>query len=178
MFFQTEKKMKSEFDEFEELQDDDCPCCRFMREEWGMIEDVPINLLKAKGIPLPDPATLDDSALHNALWTVIHELAELRIFLECTDHLSDGELYAALWSEILHQRMMFAPGDIYGACHVDLSDAGSGEPTNWLRYYADEETRERWQKNFPDTAVPVHEDPPFARAVLLPSPGDVFETLQ
>ncbi len=38
----------------------------------------------------------------------------------------------------------------------------------WLKYYADEETRQRWAEDFPNDVVPPHEDPPYDRDRHLP----------
>lgn len=38
----------------------------------------------------------------------------------------------------------------------------------WPKYYADEETRQCWAKDFPNDVVPPHEDPPYDRDRHLP----------
>jgi len=39
----------------------------------------------------------------------------------------------------------------------------------WMKYYADDATRQQWLKDFPDYEMPPHEEPPFDRDKDLPS---------
>ena len=56
-------------------------------------------------------------------------------------------------------------------CHLDLVGSGSEEDIAlWLKYYADEETRVQWARDFPDMVVPPHENPPYDRDRQLPKP--------
>lgn len=152
---------------FDELTMDDCPICREMRDEWGVIDAVPFEYLTARGVELPDPAQLDDESLHDALWRMIHGLAGMRIFLEMTDHLSDRQLYEQLWREDLRQPMMFSPEDTDSATHLPM--LADTDIDGWLRYYADERDREYWRRNSPEVVVPPHEEPPYDRDSMLPS---------
>jgi len=53
--------------------------------------------------------------------------------------------------------------------HLDVVGSGSEEDMAiYLRYYANEETRQSWAADFPDLAVPPHEEPPYDRDRLLP----------
>jgi hypothetical protein len=160
------------------IDEEECPCCRMMKEEWGMIESAPRNALLAAGIPLPRPETVADDQLRDVLWRVINGLAELRIFLDSTDHLSDRDLYTLLHDDILGRPMFYSPNDPYSAAHVSMVGSGSDEDTElWLRYYADEMTRARWATDFPDDVIPPHDEPPHQRDELLPHRLDIFETL-
>ena len=58
------------------------------------------------------------------LWEIIDQLARRRVFLSQTDHLSDRELYALLWSDILHEDTKDVPVDESSACHIDLLSGG------------------------------------------------------
>ena len=61
------------------------------------------------------------------------------------------------------------PMDENSACHIDLVSSGSEEDIRlWLRYYADEEDRQRWRKDFPDDDIPPRETPPHDRDRHLP----------
>jgi hypothetical protein len=117
--------------------------------------------LKAIGVELPEGDDLDDVALLKALWSIIEGLARLRVFLDQTDHLSDRELYTQLVRELLAEEMPALDGDESSAWHIDV--LGYDTPELYLKYYADEKTRESWRIDFPDDPIPAHEDLPYDR---------------
>lgn len=166
--------MNNEFDEQYDADtlDDDCPCCRMMRDEWGVIEEAPLQRLLDRGLSIPQTETLGDDALKAKLQEIFAALADLRIFLEHTDHLSDRELYDLLCSDVLVSPLMFSPGDTCSAAHVSLTDHGSADGDNWLRYYANEEDRQQWLRQWPDYDMPPHVDPAYDRDAMLPLPYD------
>ncbi len=127
--------------------------------------------LQSAGIDLPAPETLDDAGVSAKLWEVIHALAKMNTFLYATDHMSDRELYEQLWNESLREESpSFPPGSGWNH-HIDAVSSGSDDENDaYLRYYADEETRERWKRDFPTEEIPPHEEPPYKRAHLLPQP--------
>jgi hypothetical protein len=128
--------------------------------------------LERSGVSLPAPETLNDRELTAKLWEVINRLAQLRVFLEDTDHLSDRELYTKLWSDVLREETKDIILDQDSACHIQMLGSGSEEDTHlYLKYYADEAWRDHWLEDFPDDAVPDHEDPPYDRDRLLPKPS-------
>jgi hypothetical protein len=124
------------------------------------------------GVNLPAPETLDDVQLHLTMWKVIMALADLGVFIEHTDHLSDRDLYAHLWHHTRRDEVPdidHEPGE--SACHVDVLGGGSEEDTQvFLRYYADDAERGRWLADFPDCPMPPHEDPAYDRDRHLPKP--------
>jgi hypothetical protein len=127
--------------------------------------------LEEAGIELPAPETLNDEQLAKKLWEVIHALALLRVFLEETDHLSDRELYTELWSDMLREEVKAMPPDPDGAYHLSPLGGCSDEDIQLqMKYYADEEWRQQFQKEFPDFVIAEHEDPPYDRDRLLPQP--------
>ena len=125
--------------------------------------------LEEDGVTLPPADTLDDEALTNKLWEVIRQLAKRRVFLSCTDHLSDRELYEDLRTDLLCQLTPDFKADEDSAWHLDVVGSGSEEDTYlYLKYYADEQWRRDWAKDFPEDEMPPHEAPPYQRDWLLP----------
>jgi hypothetical protein len=133
--------------------------------------------LRETGYAMPKPASLSDQEIGLELWQVIQRLAELRLFLASTNHLSDRELYAWLYREVLPAETISGPIDPHSACHFDVLGACSEDDTAcWLRYYADEGDRREWQQFNPGEPLPPHEDPPYQRDHLLPQPTYPPET--
>ena len=136
-------------------------------EERGM------GLLPSISLPpleFQDPEGLVDDELNGLLWRKIAELAERRIFLEQTDHLSDRELYSVLCSpEMKECTTQVVPEN--GAVGFDILGGYSEEDIElYLRYYADEPERDRWHSKWPDDSIPAKETPPFQRDAKLPKP--------
>ena len=128
----------------------------------------PFDTLTRDGFELPSPEKLDDAALTAKLRELIHALAARRLFLHSTDHLSDRELYAWLWSDGLREELM-GFGLPMGNCHLDVLGASREEDIILqMRYYADEEERGRWAADFPDFQMPPRAKPPFDRDRHLP----------
>lgn len=131
-----------------------------------------VTELKAIGVELPEPDGLDDETLHQALWTVIHALATLHVYLDQTDHLSDRELYTKLLRETLPEEMDALDGGDNSAWHIDILGGWSLEDVAlFLKYYATEEQRDHWRRDSPDLEMPEHEDPPYDRDRDLPQPS-------
>jgi hypothetical protein len=122
------------------------------------------------GIKLPEPESIADADITTKLWEVIAGLAQLRVFLDQTDHLSDRELYSRLWHDCLRVDTP-AIDEIGFNTHVDLA---MEDTDAYLKYYADEKDREFWAKDFPDDPMPDSADPPFNRDWLLPRPHYTF----
>ena len=110
--------------------------------------------------------------LRGRLWELIYALAGRRIFLRCTDHLSDLALYE--WLDIfLDEDCADCPPEAETNYRVDVSGHGSGRDESlqaWLRFYANEEEREEWARDFPDETMPPHEQPAHDRDRFLPEP--------
>jgi hypothetical protein len=133
-----------------------------------------VKELKAAGVDLPDPESLDDEALHSALWNTIEALGRMRVYFDQTDHLSDRELYTLLWRDLLPEEMPAL--DLHGSSvwHIDILGGWSEEDTAlYLKYYADETARQDWRSEFPDYEVPAHADPPYDRDRHLPPYPDL-----
>jgi len=94
------------------------------------------------------------------------------VFLYDTDHLSDRELYAELWSDMLREEVKAIPPDPDGAYHLSPLGGCSEEDIQLqMKYYADEEWRRQFQEEFPDFVMPEHVDPPYDRDRFLPQPN-------
>lgn len=124
--------------------------------------------LARRGLHFMPPAELSGRALKRELWRLIEALAVARVFLYHTNHLSDAELYAQLWSEVLAGECPDFARTADDACHWDFADAGSGEEELWLRYHATPEERRDWKESFPDVVLPPRERPPYRRDHRLP----------
>jgi uncharacterized protein YaaR (DUF327 family) len=127
------------------------------------------RLLENAGFDLPLPDCLDDAALTAKLEELIDRMASLGAYLLNTNHLSDRELYQYLYDEGLREEATLFPENPGYAYMIDLTGSGSSEDMQvYLKYYADEDFRQRWAKDWPDDPMPKHEDPPFDRDAKLP----------
>jgi hypothetical protein len=125
--------------------------------------------LENAGVSLPAPDSLNDEELTAKLWEVIQKLALLHVFIEQTDHLSDRELYTHLWTDSLREETKAMQMAANGAWHIQILGSCSDEDNQlYLKYYADENWRRQWHKDFPSDRIPPHEDPPYDRDRLLP----------
>jgi hypothetical protein len=125
--------------------------------------------LEEMGVALPPPEDVAEAELPGKLREIFDALANVNTFFVNTDHLSDRELYVHLWEESLREINAVMPAEAGFNCTYDLVSSGSEEDIHaWLKYYADEETRQDWAKDFPDDFIPPHEDPPYDRDRHLP----------
>ena len=130
-----------------------------------------LEKLIQSGMQLPEPAALEDEALTTKLWEVINALAMLRVFLERTDHLSDRGLYEFLWNRGLRQETPIEPLDPSESVHLDVLGGCSNEDLYLnLKYYANEDERCDWAKDWREDPMPAHEDLPYDRDRHLPQP--------
>jgi hypothetical protein len=127
--------------------------------------------LENAGVSLPPPDSLKDEELTAKLWEIIQKLALLHVFIEQTDHLNDRELYTHLWTDSLREETKALPLAAGSAHHIQLLGSCSEEDMLlYLKYYADEDFRRHWHKDWPKDPIPAHEDPPYDRDRLLPKP--------
>jgi hypothetical protein len=125
-------------------------------------------LLKEACVLLPYPEDVAEADLSKVLWDVINGMAELGAFLSSTDPLSDRELYSILWHETLREEHPVVPDDYPLTTHIDMLGGWSNEDLLiHLKYYADEEERQRYVAES-GTALPDRVDPPYSRDHLLP----------
>jgi hypothetical protein len=137
---------------------------------YDLEEPRPLSVvLPEVGVALPSPDELDDSQVTSKLREIINALALLGSFLHNTNHLSDRELYAELWSDILPEPAVLMPDEPSFAYYIDMVGSGSEEDTLlYMKYYASEEERRDWLEQWPEDRLPDHEDPPYDRDRFLP----------
>jgi hypothetical protein len=141
----------------------------------ALFEDGPTTTrfeqLSTAGVELRDPDAVADVDVRAKLWQVLAGLATFRTYLDETDHLGDRELYAALWRDVLREDVP-AIDEIGFDHYVNLlSNGGEEETFLYLKYFADDEWRQQWMRDFPDYVLPTSVDPPYNRDCLLPRPG-------
>ncbi|MCX5691663.1 MAG: hypothetical protein NTV94_18045, partial [Planctomycetota bacterium] len=131
--------------------------------------------LQRMGIDMPAPESLSDRKLPYTLWGIIYALAAVDAYLDYTDHLTDRELYEELWHRTLRNESTILPPGSGWACRLGLLDGGSDEENDLLlKFYWDDEERERWASEFPDYSVPPREAKRACRDKFLPnSPSDL-----
>ena len=127
---------------------------------WEQAPVLPIYRWFEPELRLPRPGSLGDADLHQILWDVIGKLFQKRIVLDFTDHLSDRELYCLIYRDILpaREKKLDYPCNYL---HWDCTGP-SGDPEEWLRYYASEEEREEWADCY-GQPLPPRCDPPHPR---------------
>ena len=132
--------------------------------------DTNFNRLVQRGVEMIPPAELDETGLYARLHDVLRALAEVRCFLENTDHLSDRELYTWLWAEALREETpdLSQPG---GAWHISpIGSCDEDDMAVFLKYYASEKERHDWQEEFPSDPLPPRCPLPYNRDRNLPRP--------
>ncbi len=130
----------------------------------------PADHLEKGGLELVPPEELDDEAVREKLREVIHAMALRNMYVMHTDHLSDRELYSALLESLREESFMGSPEPTAGF-HYGIDILGSyGDEEMYLynKYYASDESRESWLREFPDYDMPEREKPPYDRDRLLP----------
>ncbi|MGE5213295.1 MAG: hypothetical protein ACM3NN_06330 [Nitrospirota bacterium] len=132
--------------------------------------DTNFDRLVHRGVEMVPPAELDDSTLDAKLHEVLQALAEMHCFLHDTDHLSDRELYAWLWTDGLREETPDV-AELRGNWHTSPIGSCTDEDTAiFLRYYASEKERRRWNVDFPNDPLPPHCPLPYNRDKNLPRP--------
>lgn len=124
---------------------------------WERAPAVPICEWFDPPLRLPRPEMLNDDQLHELLHDTILKLYSVRIVLECTDHLSDRQLYTLLLRDILPccEKKIEQPRNYLHWRCIDDHDSET-----WLRYYASVAERRRWQEETglepPPAALPPY----------------------
>jgi len=124
--------------------------------------DIPLEFLRQRGIEIPALPPDDEAELRAKLQELIEEMFEIGIVVDSIDHLSDRELYRYLVDDVLLVEMMLSTS-VGGHWNVSPIGGGSDEDNDiYLRYYADDEDRESWRREFGDP-LPPKEEPPYGR---------------
>lgn len=126
---------------------------------WEKAPAIPISCWFEPEFEIPHPDQLDDQQLHDKLWVCIERLHSRRIVLECTDHLSDRELYKIIYRDILpccEKKVDLPRNFLHWRCVDD------GDNDTWLRFYATSFERSQWEEETGMPAPPA-EVAPFPR---------------
>lgn len=127
---------------------------------WERAPVLPIAEWFEPRLQLPRHETMDDDDLRVELYRVIERLAEQRIVLDMTGHLSDRQLYCLIVRDILpaqEKRVGLAASVLRWQCLDPLHDEES-----WLRFYATVEERADWAEQT-GLRLPPRESLPFPR---------------
>jgi len=129
----------------------------------------PIDRLQRAGISFLPPDELTDETITAKLWELLHDLAGQSFYVQHTDHLSDRELYTALWTRGLRNEAVLPGRSRTSGWLYDCVGTGSEEHTQlWLRFYTTDEERAEHARQWPNDSIPPREKPPFHRDWHLP----------
>jgi hypothetical protein len=139
-------------------------------ERWVSGDDdrIAADLLRMRGILVAPADSLSDSRLRRALRELIDALAAEKIYLDCTDHFSDRELYTRLVDEVLPHSFSVGGDDFDLHDFSQYYDDATREA--FLAYYATDEERQ-WAKE-DDGPVPPKRALPYDRDRTLPRPAN------
>jgi hypothetical protein len=165
----------AEGDADEPAEDDPLGLVKIDREIRGEVDLLPENwerpadLLQRAGFTAFPPAEITDELLPGLLWEILQELACRGFYVLHTDHLTDRELYSAIWRHALRDEAIL-PGRTPRAAWVhDFVGSGSEDDHQlWLRFYASDEQRQRDAERYPDQLLPPRETPTCRRDWRLP----------
>src|SRR5258708_33404434 len=102
----------------------------------------PLEVLRARGVELPEESSLDDEALHQKLTELFDEMAGIGMLLDSTNHLSDRELYRYLLTDALLEETIL-PRSSAGAWHMSpIGGGGQRANATYSGHYAADETRD------------------------------------
>ena len=128
--------------------------------EWERAPIVPISRWFDPELAPPAHETLSDDKLHEQLWRLIDQLAARNVVLECTDHLSDRQLYCLLVRDVLTsgEKLITRRATPLNWRFIDELE----HPDVWLRYYASADERAEWEAETGEIPPPS-EQPPYSR---------------
>ncbi len=126
---------------------------------WERAPAMPIANWFNPPLQLPHPESLADEQIHERLNETIQQLYQANVVLECTDHLSDRQLYTIIYRDILpccEKKVDLPRNYLHWRCLDD------DDQQTWLRYYASAVERRRWQEAT-GGEPPRSERPPYPR---------------
>ncbi len=129
----------------------------------------PMDLLDEQDVYLLPPAELTDESVAPLLWEILHAMACMGVYVRHTDHLTDRELYEALWASVLRDEA-FVPGDGMEAAwaHDFIGSDAPEDRRIRLSYYASDEERQAAAAES-GGPLPPREEPIANRDWRLPS---------
>lgn len=133
-------------------------------------ERTPREILARHGFEPPPPAELSERQLPGRLWELLYAAAARRFFFCFTDHLSDRELYTALWEQWLDEPTPDIPLEAETNTTLFVSELNVNSMTREeirRHYYTKEGER---LASHPGEIIPPHEDRPYDRDRHLPTP--------
>lgn len=130
--------------------------------------------LEKKGEPPNLSDDLSDEDVSRELTNLVWALYDQHVVIEFTDHLSDRELYKELRDYCDEPICSVAEFSNAWNHWSPIGGCSDEDIENDLRYYSDEESRERWIEQFPDYVLPKMELPPYPRP-WIPKPVYVDE---
>ena len=87
--------------------------------------------LRVLGIEVPPATLVEDEALPSLIAEIASGLARWGVYLQCTDHLTDRELYDRLESRVLDEQVAELPPDSGASEHIDFAVDASSEVLDW-----------------------------------------------
>jgi hypothetical protein len=128
--------------------------------EWERAPILPISKWFEPELLLPHPDSLSGHQSAMVLAATVEKLFEKHVVLDFTDHLSDYQLYALIYRDILPaQEKMLQRRTSF--LHWDCANMEEN-PGIWLRYYATEAERDVWAAEH-DEPIPTRAEPPYRR---------------
>jgi len=91
--------------------------------------EAPAKTLQRTGFTPMPPAEITPEALPALLWELLHELSLVGFYAVGTNHLSDGELYDALWRRGLREDALLVGSGKHAGWFHDLSETEDGGPS-------------------------------------------------
>lgn len=129
---------------------------------WERAPVLPIGRWFEPELVIPSPDRLSEEEISKTLAETIERLYDQRIVLECTEHLTDRQLYTLIFRDILpspEKKVDLPKNYLHWHC-IDIED----DWETWLKYYASDEERDNWYREN-GLELPPREVPPFPRSM-------------